>query len=225
MNGSSSGGRTAWHYVGCGCVAVAVLGALAAGGVGWFFYTRARQLKAEITDPAAREAKVRSILGYDQLPEGYYPALGISVPWLLEMAILTDHELPGGEDVKRLNDRDFIGDRGFLYFVARSFHGEHGEAEGYARTDFDFDAEETVGKGELQAGGAKVSWVARRGELHQRGGEQRTVAAELHLDCPGDGRERRAIWFVPAPEGDAYAGTPASPEALEAFLGHFRFCR
>ncbi len=226
MNGSSTGGgRSAWHYIGCGCVALAVLAALVAGGAGWFIYTRARQLKAEITDPAARAAKVRAILDYDRLPDGYHPAFGMSIPWLMEMAILTDRELPAGEDMKGRNGRDFVGDRGFLYFVVRSFQGGRGAARGYARTDFDFDAQETLGEGELEAGGAKVSWVARRGELHRRGEDQPTVAAELHLDCPGDQRERRAVWFTPAPEGGSYAGTPASPEALAAFLGHFRFCR
>lgn len=225
MNGSGNGKRTAWHYVGCGCVAMAVLGALATGGVGWFLYTKARQFKEDVTNPEARAAKVRAILDYDKLPEGYYPALGMSIPWVVEMAILTDHELPSGEGMKKMDDRDFIGNRGFLYFETRSFRGNHAEAEGSARTSFDFDAEKEVGKGELEAGGAKVSWVARRGELHRRGETVPAVAAELQIHCPSDSRQRRAVWFTPAPEGDDYAGTPASKDALADFLNHFRFCR
>ncbi len=225
MNGSGTGKRTAWHYVGCGCVALAVLGALATGGVGWFLYTKARQFKADITDPEARAAKVRSILDYDKLPEGYYPALAMSIPWVVEMAILTDHELPAGEDAKRMNDRDIMGERGFLYFETRSFRGDHADAEGYGRTDFDFAVEKELGRGELQAGGAKVNWTARRGELRRRGSELPTVAAELQIHCPSDSHQRRAVWFTPAPEGDDYTGTPASPDALTAFLDHFHFCR
>ncbi len=224
MNGASTGKRTAWHYIGCGCVVLAVLGALTAGGVGWFFYTRAKQFKAEITDPAARAAKVRSILDYDELPDGYYPAIGMSIPWVMEMAILSDHELPAGEDMKRMDDRDLMGGKGFLYFAFRSFGGAQGEERGYAQTNFDFDAQKELGRGEVEAGGAKVSWVARLGNLHRRGETLSTVAAELEIDCPQDQRARRAVWFTPAPEGDDYAGTPASPDALTAFLDHFRFC-
>ncbi len=225
MNGSSSGKRSAWHYIGCGCVVLVVVGTLVVVGVGWFFFTRARQFKAEMTDPETRAAKVRSILDYDELPDGYYPALGMSIPLVMEMAILTDHEPPSGEDARHLSDRDFIGDRGFLYFETRSFHGEHGEARSYARTDFDFDARRKLGEGDLEAGGAKVHWTAERGTLHRRGESLAAVTAELRLTCPADGRERHAVWYTPAPEGDAYAGTPGSPEAIAGFLGHFRFCR
>ena len=52
----------------------------------------------------------------------------------------------------------------------------------------------------------------------------------IRVDCPQDDRLRMGLWFIPdpapreKPEGAAFAGTPADPEAIRNFAGHFRFC-
>lgn len=117
-----------------------------------------------------------------------------------------------------------------------------------------FDPEEVVDRGELTAGDATVSWVTRRGQIQIEEGRLRgeeegsggVVQIKGHgedddsrpgllnlmsIRCSGDeGWQRLGIWFVPDPAPDVptaefdWTGTPADPDAIEAFLGHFRLC-
>lgn len=56
------------------------------------------------------------------------------------------------------------------------------------------------------------------------------LVALLQIECPQDDRARMGIWFTPDPapgqpaEGAAFASSPADPQAIERFAGHFQFC-
>src|SRR3546814_12864575 len=63
-------------YVGVGCVVLFVLAVLGIGGCFFAVTQWGRQVAEEIKDPEARAAKARSLLGYDELPAGYYPEIG-----------------------------------------------------------------------------------------------------------------------------------------------------
>lgn len=244
MNGTSK--YTVWHYVGCGCAVLLVLAVLGIGGCFVVLTQWGRDVEREIKDPAAREAKAQSILGYDEIPEGYHAGISFSVPFAMEVVMLGDRELPAGDDMERLHDEDDLFDeRGFLYFKVRSF-GDAG-VEMRDDLDYDFDAEERVAEGEVEAGGATVRYRADLGSAHLDGDSQRTVSAELEIEC-GDGFTRHGVWFTPAPPGEAgeaaeevaadeagpevevpaealdFTGTPADEAALREFLDHFRFC-
>lgn len=228
MNGTRSK-YTVWHYVGCGCVVLFVLAVLGIGGCFFAVTQWGRQVAEEIKDPEARAAKARSLLGYDELPAGYYPGVSFSVPFAMDMVILGDHELPAGEDMRRMDDDDIFRERGFLYFRIRDFGTS--EQSFQENTDFDFEAERKVAEGEVEAGGATVGYVADLGTAHVSDRAMRSVSAELDIDCD-DGYRRHAVWFTPAPGGETaeepaeidLAGTPADEATLVEFLDHFRFC-
>lgn len=234
MNGSGSK-YTVWHYVGCGCAVLLVLGVLGVGGCFWMITSWGRQMEGELKDPEARAAKARALLGHEELPEGYFPGISFSVPFVMEVVMLGDRELPAGEEMKGMrHDRDLFGERGFVYFKMRAF----GQGREDMRKDFRFDfrAEQVVGEGEVEAGGATVRYTAELGETVVGTGPIPSVSAELEIDC-GDGYFREAVWFTPVPgagpdraaaevevpEG-SLAGTPADEAALRGFLDHFRFC-
>ncbi|HUP43136.1 MAG TPA: hypothetical protein VM599_08005 [Thermoanaerobaculia bacterium] len=231
MNGSGSK-YTVWHYVGCGCAILLVLGILGVGGCFWMATNWGRQLESEIKDPAARAAKARSLLGYEELPQGYHPGISFSVPYVMEVVILGDKELPAGEGMERMRgDGDLFEERGFIYFKMRAF-GQDREDMREDFSGFDFEAEEIVAEGGVEAGGATVRYTAELGETILGTGRIPSVSAELEIDCR-DGFFRKAVWFEPIPGAspgqeeipkESLAGTPADEAALREFLDHFRFC-
>ncbi len=82
-----------WVYVGCGCGAAVLLAMLGLAGLTWWGVNTAKEFSETATDPKKREAKVRSVLPYDTLPEGYYPAFAMSMPLgFMEMAMFTDRD-------------------------------------------------------------------------------------------------------------------------------------
>ena len=70
-----------------------------------------------MTDPDKRAAKVRSVLPYEDLPAGYYPAFAMSMPMgFMEMAMFTDRDPGSG---KRAAENQGFEDRGFMYMNMR----------------------------------------------------------------------------------------------------------
>lgn len=224
--------------VGCGCGAALSLVLLVIMGLAWFGYSRGQRFQDELRDPAARDARSREILGYRQLPEGYYPLGGFSLPWVQEMAMLSDRE--PGPDEEVTGPADAFGRRGFVYLNARSsderareveeyFEGESGRTTFFEDVDQRFAGERVLGRGHLRAGGAEVRYVAELGRmtLDEDEGEEELpmVLARLLMVCPEKKRLRVAMWFEPPREGEGeLEGTPADPAALRRFLDHFRLC-
>jgi hypothetical protein len=232
MNGTEKK-YTAWHYAGCGCAILFVLAILGIGGCFWMMTNWGRQLKSELEDPEARAAKARSLLGYDELPEGYHPGISFSVPLVMDVVILGDKELPAGDDLERMeSEHDMFEERGFLYFKMRAFGQERENVREEMDLDVDFRAEKVVGEGEIEAGGATVRYTAELGETILGTGRVPSVSVELEIDCR-DGFFREAVWFEPIPGAEpgqpeipeeSLVGTPADEGALREFLDHFRFC-
>lgn len=220
--------------VGCGCGAALSLLLLVIMGLAWFGYSRGQRFQDELRDPAARDARSRDILGYRQLPEGYHPLGGFSLPWVQEMAMLSDRE--PGPDEEVTGPADAFGRRGFVYLNARSsderareveayFEGESERTAFFEDVDERFAGESILGRGHLRAGGAEVRYVAELGRMSLREEELPTVLTRLLMVCPEKKRLRVAMWFEPAPEAEGeLLGTPADPAALRRFLDHFRLC-
>lgn len=220
--------------VGCGCGAAIALVLLVVTGLAWFGYSRGQKFQQELRDPALRDARSREILGYRRLPEGYHAMGGFSLPWIQEMAMLSDREPGPDEEVS--GPADAFGRSGFVYLVARSsdarareveayFDGESERSEFFEDIDERFEGEKVVGRGHLRAGGAEVRYVVELGRMTLREDELATVLARLLVVCPEPTRLRVAMWFEPAPApGEPLDGTPADPAALRSFLDHFRLC-
>ncbi|HYX26570.1 MAG TPA: hypothetical protein VFC23_20620 [Thermoanaerobaculia bacterium] len=231
-----------WVYVGCGCAALVLLGMLGFAGLGWWGYRTGKEFSEAMTDPVKREAKVKSVLPYKQLPAGYYPAFAFSAPMgLMEMAMFSDRD-PGTGRVGR-GDRGFE-QRGFMYMsmrqvrdnkekMARFLRGEAPlpEDSGWSQSNVKFDPKEVVRRGTVNVGGTDVLYSAGRGEIHSRGHRQTHGLVTMVMpQCPHDPRLRFGMWFGPDPDPDkptaetSFSGTNADPAALQEFLGHFQLC-
>jgi hypothetical protein len=227
-----------WVWVAVGCGGAALLFVVVAGAFVFFSYRMGKRLQGEMEDPAAREAAVRRVLGSDELPAGYYPVMGFSIPMLMELAMLSDVEAPPGP----VNEPRF-DQRGFLYFAVFStgkqraevkdfFAGKIDRTEFLRRSSVHLHRGEVLARGTVETGGLDVPYVAQRGALDFGAGARRHegITTTVLVECPDSSRLRLGMWFGPDPHPEAapgeedLAGTTADPAALTAFLDHFRLC-
>lgn len=242
--------RSASAWLGCGCalaITIFMLGVLA---VTYLSYRAGESLGAQAAQPELAAERVRELLPYDELPDGYVPVGAMSVPLLVDMAFLR------GPDNAAVGSGDDVH-RGFLFLRFRDLFGrgertrgllaeEAGDDQPLAQEEIRFEPSETVSRGAFELDGAAVTWTARRGRIRidrsrfgvqveiegddeeERPGEP-AILGLADLDC-GDRYQRIAVWFVPDPDPEAPAaevdlsGTPADEAAVRSFLGHFRPC-
>lgn len=226
--------RFPWGCLLGGC-AIAVVGAIAVVvGVGYLGVQKARQIGEDLKDPEKRAEKVMDVLGAEILPEGLYPGVSFSVPFVMDMALLVD--TPPEID----SEPGDFKDRGFIYFSvlttgsARSeledfFEGRANDAELLRQNDIELDLDQLLGRGTLEADGELLRWVAYKGFMDHHASDDPSLISMFQAEC-NDSRMRLGIWFRPASELPETAFEQASDEmaAFEAglteFAGHFRFC-
>lgn len=245
----SNGGPRTLSLLGCGCALVVLGITLVVVGFTWFTYRQAKGLAEGITDPAKREAKARKILHYEELPEGYHPVGGFTIPFLFKTAILSDKQEIEAVEEEPGKKADLFNRRGFLFVETPGFRADDSEIRDYfigpsegseeteAPTDFStqsgdvnlnvqFDVREVLGRGRVPIPRGEALYVARRGRLAVEDKKIEGLSSLIYLDCAEDDRVRFGLWFTPVPDPPTeLTGTPADPNALEGFLGHFRVCR
>jgi hypothetical protein len=234
----------------CGCGGAIALALAAMVAFTWLNYRAAEGFRRHAADPAARGADFARILPARALPPGYHALGGLRVPGMLAMAAAVDREpgpvAPGEPGVRAaflfVRTRDWFGRR---EKVAALFAADGPDPGAFEQNEVRFAPREDAGRGEVAAGGARVLYFARRGELtvdlRRFGAEvpeadpaERTfpgVATLMLFDCGPDERWLRVgLWFTPDPAPTTPAatadlrGTPADPAALAEFLDSFRLC-
>jgi hypothetical protein len=237
MNGEKKA-TSPWVYVGIGCVVLLFLGVVAVAAIGYGAFRWGKQVEKDLKDPATRTAKVKAVLGADTLPEGYHPMIGLSIPLLMDMAMLSDRE-PGPD-----GQAHGPGQRGFIYVRVLSADSNEKELRDYFDGKTNDDSvlrrnkvnihvrdQEVIRRGVVETNGYPVMYLAQRGDLQMNETRSQGVHSLLLVDCPQDERMRMGIWFGPDPDAQApvatadFQGTPADVNALTAFLGHFHLCR
>lgn len=225
--------RSPWFYIGIGCGLIALLLVIGLGIVAFVGFRSVSHFKKQLNDPQARAERVTELLGVETIPEGYHPGLSLSVPFVFDMAMMTDrpldHEGQTDDSTTSL----------FLYF---KFKMARGKFESYADGSsnpmemfndprFSFDSVEELNEGQFTIGEMDVAYRASRGEFDT--GDVRTegLVTTMVLRCPQDDRMRMVIWTAadPAPEAPAeeldLSGTPADSARINAFLAPLDLCR
>jgi hypothetical protein len=245
--------RAPLSLLGCGCAVIVALIVAGIVTLTWIGYRSGERYRAELADPAAREARVAALLPHAALPPGTYAVGGLSVPFLMDMAVLADREpgpLRGGgaDDPGVRSGFVFVRTRdawGRRHRLQALFEAENPDPAAFAQGEVGFVPKEEIGRGELEAGGATVHYYARRGELavdQTRFGVELPEGAEpvrrfegvatmMLIDCPGEGRYLRVgLWFGPEwdrerpTDAPEPGGTAGSPAALQAFFEPLKLC-
>lgn len=191
----------------------------------------ARNVKIGINDPAERAAQAEAILGYRELPEGYQPAVGISVPFVLRLAVLAD-TAPGADGkFHEAPERAFFYVRPARWMAHKGdlrevFEGAGNPSRAFERwqnTNIRIRGNEQISEGSVTVNGREIPYAARRGELEVDNDEVEGILAVFVVQC-GEGREPGlGGWLVP--DTDDLTGTSADPAALADFLSAFELCR
>lgn len=222
--------RSPWTFVVLGCTALLVAAAVAFVAFLVVGQRVARGVRAQTIDPALRLASVQELLHATDLPDGYAPTLGLSVPLLGQVAVLESAPVDVGPDTE-------VGHRKFFFYLVRSGSDRSDTwSDGFDRLldlrGLDFQPGETVAQGTLGVGSAEVAFRTERARIEARPrGEWPVLAALVEVDCPTPNEtERFGAWIEPDPAPDLPAeevdlsGTPADPDAIQAFLSFFRLC-
>lgn len=235
-------GTPAWVWIGCGCglcILLIIGGIVAAGLAGFSFLNSAAD---KMTDPAARAEAVAEILGAeDGLPAGYHAHATFAFPFALKLASLSDGPEPPSAEGASFEERmesianmfphaDQLGQHTFIFLETRSMREDQriedvlsGEPVGGTTNidlNLDFDTEESLGEGSVEAAGTSVDWRAGSGTLGMRSGRVDAQWVALRFRCD-DERKRDAIWVEHPPTDEPLAETAR----LTAFLDHFSPCR
>lgn len=225
-------------WIGCGCAVAVFFIGLAAALLVIKGVDEARELAEEMSDPRARTAKVMETLNAERLPEGYHPMLGFSLPFVMDLAILSD--LPSDPES---GEPQGWRERGFIYIEMLSlgrqqdelrafFAGETNDPRALRRSGINVDVREVIARGVIdraEIDQAEVMWVAHEGTIDAAGSRSDGITSIILMECGEARRMRMGIWFAPLPEAGleepaALAGTPADGEAIAEFLAPLRPC-
>ena len=165
---SSTSSTLGWLGCGCGGLVLVVMAIIVS--VTWFGYRKGKEIERTFKDPAARTTATREILRWRELPEGYYPAGAVSIPMLMDMAILSDEEpKPGRAGHGRafrhrglifMSFNSWIGDEKELL---RWMRGETKEAPRWIRrSDAKIDPEQVLKRGTVDVDGQSIVYVVSR---------------------------------------------------------------
>lgn len=236
----SSKTTSPWIYIGCGCGGLALVLLFLVVGAGMFGASLFKGYVEDLEDPARRNGRILTMLGAESLPEGYHGQMFFSIPWVLDMAILSDGEPADLKEDQNL-DLGELGEHAFLYLAIRDMGDARSDTEALWRgedvdtqVDLDFRSRRELGRGEFEVPPQSIRWVAHAGEFKgDHGREVEGIYTVLLIDCPErDELVRRAYFWSRRDletivEGDQpdLTGSPADPEHLHGFLGHFDFCR
>jgi len=225
------GSKSPWIWVAWGCGGCLLVMGLVVVVLVFAGIRTVKNIDREMNDPAAREEKAREVLGAETLPEGYFPVLTFSVPFVFDTVLLADTPLGEHEQFSDEAERLFVyvelirGDRKWRRYAEGGDPSEVLEEQGIRMGRAD-----EIGRGELMVNSQPIEYVSQRGSIEIHDHDFEGISTFLFIRCTGSKRMRIGVWTTPDPnegtpiaEAD-FSGTSADPERIGAFLSHFDFC-
>lgn len=223
----------AWVWVVLGCSIPVVLIIIFIGGTAIFGYRMAKQISSDT--PEQRAERVKDVLGCREIPEGYFPAITISVPFLFQMAMLTDRPFD-----PKSKDHTVSDEKGLIYVKSirskderklRDFiEGKADPSEMLGQGNIRLGKLTPVGRGSFEGAGGTLHWSSNVGNVQAHGNNINGLVNLVYVECPADSKFRLAVWYGPDPNAGKepatpdYAGTLADESEIRAFMSQFSLC-
>jgi hypothetical protein len=211
-----------WFGCGCGCFVLIVLISLAVLMV--WATRRMANFASDMADPEKMRERVYEVLDSSEIPDGYYPLVGLKIPLVLQFAVISDapHDADEGERTSM-----------FLYLDGASWM-----KSGFSETWYDDVAQSTSGNldvdvgaplssGDLTVGDLDVQYTSHRGSVRIEDNRLSGIVTAMVFECPQDSRARFGLWLVPEREAEAGGDPSALPHdaaTIERFLGTMSLC-
>lgn len=232
---SKKKGTSPWIWIGCGCFLCVALIVGAIVGAGFAGFSWVQSLVDDMADPQARTAAALDMLGAEALPPNYHARAFFNLPFLMELVILSDGAPPAEINAEGFEEKaeqlgnlvlrgDDLGANTLIYLKLRQ-RDERDPIEdvlagrGQGNTDIDLglelDAAESLGEGELEIHGERVTWRAYRGKMDTVGGDHGGIFAAAQVFCEATSEVHDFLWFQKAlADRVANESTPSSDSAI-----------
>lgn len=229
-------------YAVVGCSVFAVAGVIIAA---YLIFQQAQLMKANFANP---EPRAIEMLGTESMPEGYYANFAFSLPFIMDMVIISNQE--GSLTDKENTSGEPFGTMGFFYFKFLNLGKDSNELQDYfeGKTDnakvlrekgVNIDVKEILNRGAFSLDGNQVFYLTQRGSISSNGARADGLSTLMLIQCPNDKKMRMGIWFGPetasqpeasevSPEENLSAsleGTVGDLEGVQAFMSQFSFCK
>jgi hypothetical protein len=204
-------------WIGCGCGVLVAIAMASIMGMTWFGYRKGKEIERTFKDPVARTEATRKILPWRELPEGYYAAGAVSIPMLMEMAILSDEEPEPGE----AGQGRAFEENGLIFMSFNSWisdekellswlKGETKETPDWIRrSDATLDPEQVLQRGTVQVSGQTIVYAVSRGDAEVNVPEPPEPPSPPEPPQPDESSAGQKVPAEEIPE------EPAAPEAPE----------
>jgi len=221
MNEAPKPKRSPWFWVLTGCVTLIVL-VIVAIPLLWHFGTRRllTAMEENQKNPALREQNAKEMLGTSRLPDGYYPASGTFKIPFITIVMLFDQAPDAKGFVTSFKSRGFIfAETPYSERESKGreafFTGKRDASETFDDKFIKLRARETLNSGSIDIGSEKIRYRIVRGRVESGNGEAEEPMVLMWIDCPGDKKERWAVWFQPEVPDEA---------AIRTFMSQFDLC-
>ena len=218
--------------VGVGCFALVLAVAIVIFVVAQKAIEIGRDIEQSVKNP---EPKAMEVLSCESFPPDYHAQLAMSIPFLMDLVILSNEIRVAEGDVN-------MGGDGLIYMkllwgakqnqeLRDFFEGKTNDPRALRDANINLGTQEIITRGAFDLDDQRFLYLVQRGDIQTDHGDSEGLSTVFLVQCGSESKMRLGIRYgsdptpaMPAEDLDL-TGTVGDVEMLQTFLSHFRFCR